>query len=162
MLRIELHRYIILPMERSIAKARLIENRPAAVVALCLTALVMALSFRQVVRHAQHKSYWLLDLRSILPASAAAVVEVGFWVYLFWLGLVFYQRAQGKERILVAGWFGSLFLGLIQRLLSTSAAAAMDWVKAGCMLVALLAAVDILLKTFASNKAGLDDPPDGC
>ena len=141
-------------MQRSIARARLIENRPTAVVAFCLTGIVVALSLRQVARHAQHKSYWLLDLRSILPASAAAVAEVAFCAYLLWLGLVFYRVAQGKERILVAGWFGSLFLGLIQRLVSTSTAAAIDWVKAGCMLLALLAAVDILLKTFASNKAG--------
>jgi hypothetical protein len=149
-------------MERSIAKARLIENRLTAVVAFCLTGIVMALSFREVARHAQHKSHWFLDLRSILPAPAAAVVEVGFCLYLFWLGLVFYRVARGKERILVAGWIGALFLGSIQRLVSTSAAAAMDWVKAACMLLALLAAVDILLKTFASNRAGLNDHPDRC
>ena len=75
-------------MQRSIARARLIENRPTAVVAFCLTGIVVALSLRQVARHAQHKSYWLLDLRSILPASAAAVAEVAFCAYLLWLGLV--------------------------------------------------------------------------
>ena len=143
-------------MERSIGKARLIENRPTAVVALCLTGIVVALSFREVVRH-DHKSYSVLDLRSLLPAPAAAVVEVGFYAYLFWLGLVFYRGTQGKERVLVAGWFGSLFLGLIQRLVSASAAAAMGWVKAGCMLVAFLAVVDILVRTFGRNKVRLDD-----
>ncbi len=136
-------------MEQSENKPRLIESRRTAVVALCLTGFVAALSFREVVRHAQHKSYWLLDLRGILPA--AAVVNVGFYAYVLWLAVVFYRSAQGKERVLVAGWIGAIFLGWIRNLVSMPLVGTLDWVKAACMLIAFLAAVGILLRTFAGN-----------
>ena len=91
------------------------------------------------------------------PPSAAAAVNVGFYAYLVWLGVVFYRNTQGKERVIVGGWFGALFLGWIRNLVSMSAGAAIDWIKAACMLIALLAAADILLKTFASDEPRLDD-----
>ncbi|MGO9588445.1 MAG: hypothetical protein ACLP3K_00180 [Candidatus Acidiferrales bacterium] len=138
-------------MDQSEDKARLIGNRRTAVVALCLTGFVAALSFRELLSHAQHKSYWLLDLRGILPAPTAAVVNVGFYAYVLWLAVVFYRGAQGKERVLVAGWFGTVFLGWIRNLVSMPVAATLDWAKAFCMLLAFLAAVDILLRTLAGN-----------
>jgi hypothetical protein len=138
-------------MDPSENKPRLIESRRGAVVALCLTGFVAALSFRELLSDAQHQSYWLLDLRGILPAPAAAVVNVGFYGYVLWLAVVFYRSAQGKERVLVAGWIGTVLGGWIRNLVSMPVAAALDWVKAFCMLMAFLAAVDILLRTFAGN-----------
>jgi hypothetical protein len=143
---IEAPRYIIPSMDQGRDKAHLVENMRDAVVAFCLTGIVAALSFRDVLRHTQHRSYWLLDLRSILPASAAAVVNLGFYAYLLWLGIMFYRSARRAERVVVAGWFASLFLGWIQNLVSMSAVAAINWVKAACMLTALLAALDIVVK----------------
>ncbi|HYL68200.1 MAG TPA: hypothetical protein VEX69_03460 [Candidatus Limnocylindria bacterium] len=96
-------------------------------------------------------------MRSTLPASAAVAVNIFFYAYLLWLGVVFYRTTQGKERVLVAGWFGAMFLGWTQNLVSMSAAGAIEWAKASCMLVAFLAAVDILLRTFADDDPGLDD-----
>lgn len=145
-------------MEQSKDKPRIIENLCGATVALCLTGIVTALSFVDALPHLLSKpSYWLLDLRWIFPAPVAAAVNVGFYAYLGWLGVMFYRYAQGKERILVAGWFVSLFLGLIQNLVSMSAAATFNWLKAACMLIALLAAFDIFLKTFAGDNPRLDD-----
>jgi hypothetical protein len=138
-------------MEQSENKPRLIESTRAAIIALCLTGFVAALSFRELVRHAHYKSYWLLDLRGILPAPAAAVVNVGFYAYVLWLAVVFYRSAQGKERVLVAGWIGAIFLGWIRNLVSMPIAATLDWAKAAFMLMTFLAAVDILLKSFASS-----------
>jgi hypothetical protein len=144
-------------MEQTKDKLRLIESRRGAVVAVCLTGIMAALSFRDLAFHPRHQSYWLLDLRWILPGSAAAAVNIGFYAYLLWSGVVFYRYAQGRERVLVAGWFGSLFLGWIRNLVSTSVAAAMNWARAACMLVVFLAAVDIFLKTFASGDPRFDD-----
>jgi hypothetical protein len=141
-------------MEPSGNKVRLIGSTRAAVVALCLTGIVAALSFRELVSHAQDRSYWLLDLRGIMPASAAALVNLGFYAYLLWLGVVFYRSAQGKERILVAGWFCAVVLGWIRNLVSMPIAAALGWVIAACMSMAFLAAVDILLRTLAGNGSG--------
>lgn len=139
-------------MEQARDKAHPIENVRGAVVALCLTAIVAALSFREALLHTQHKSYWLVDLRSILPASAAVVVNLGFYAYLLWLGIMFYRSARGKERVVVTGWFASLFLGWIQNLVSMPAVAVINWAKAACMLMALLAAIDIVAKNFAGIK----------
>lgn len=134
-------------MEQARGKAHLIENTRDAVVALCLTGFVTALSFRDALRHAEHKSYWLLDLRWIMPTWGAAVVNLGFYAcVLLWLGIMFYRSARSKERVVVAGWFASFFLGCIQRLVSESAVVAINWVKAACMLIALLAAMDIVVK----------------
>jgi hypothetical protein len=143
-------------MEQSENKPRLIESTPAAIVALCLTGFVAALSFRELVRHAQYKSYWLLDLRGILPAPVAAVVNVGFYAYVLWLAVVFYRSAQGKERVLVAGWIAAVFLGWIRNLASMPLLATLDWVKAACMLITFLAAADILLKAFADRPVRRD------
>jgi hypothetical protein len=105
----------------------------------------------------QHKSYWLLDLRSILPVPAAMAVEVGFCLYLLWLAVEFCRNAQSRERVVVAGLFAPIFLRRIQNIVPMSAAAAIDYLSAVCTLVALLAAVDILLKFFATDHPRLDD-----
>src|SRR6266481_2761263 len=127
-------------------KPRLIHNKRGALIALCLTGFVAALSFRDVLSHSQHKSHWLVDLHFILPTWAVAGVNLGFYAYILWLGVVFYRIAQGKERVLVAGWFACVILGQIQNLVSPSAAAAIDYVQAIGMVVACLAAVDIFLR----------------
>jgi hypothetical protein len=84
-------------------------------------------------------------------------VEIGFYAYLLWLGVVFYRVAKGRERVLVAGWFVPIFFRPIQSVVSMKTAAAIDYVKAFCIFVALLAAVDIFLKTFASDDPEVDD-----
>lgn len=144
-------------MEQPEFKPRLIHKKRGAVIALCLTGYVAALSFRDVLSHSQHKSHWLVDLHFMLPTWAVAAVNLGFYAYLLWLGVVFYRIAQGKERVLVAGWFTGFFLGLIQNLVSASAAAAIDNVKAIGMVVAFLAAVDIFLRMPASGYPRLDN-----
>lgn len=138
-------------MEQSEGRFRLIENKPVAVLGLCLTGIVAAQTFWGAVHHSHLKSYWLVDMRGMLPVSAAAAVNVGFYAYFLWLGVSFYRMTRGKERVLVAGWFVALFLGWTQNLVSMSAAIAIGWVKAGSMLIAILAAIDILLRSFASH-----------
>jgi len=138
-------------------KPRLIHNKRGAVIALCLTGYLAALSFRNVLSHSQHKSHWLVDLHFILPTWAVAGVNLGFYAYLLWLGVVFYRVAQGKERFLVAGWLTGGFFGPILNLVSASAAAEFDYVIAIGMLVAFLAAVDIFLTMPASGYPRLDN-----
>jgi hypothetical protein len=133
-------------MEQSELKHRLIHTKWGAVFAVCLTGYVAALDFRNVLSHSQHKSHWLVDLHFILPTWAEAGVNLVFYAYLVWVSAVFYRIAQGKERLLVCSWVTSFFLGLIQYLVSESAATAIDYVKALAMLVAFLAAVDIFFR----------------
>jgi hypothetical protein len=153
-------------MGESESKPRLIHTRRGAVITLCVTLYLSALGFRDVLSHSQRKHHWLLDLNPLvyeyflhftLPAWVVAGVNLGFYAYLFWGGVVLYRIAQGKERVLVVGGFTVISLGLVQVLVSAYAAAAMDHVKALAELVALFAAVDILLRMPASGYPRVDN-----
>lgn len=143
-------------MGQPISKRGLIHNKRDAVIALCLTGYVAALSFRNVLSHSPRKHPWLLDLDWLaylhfaLPAWAVAGVNLVFYAGLFWGGALLYRIAQGRERVLVVGWFASIFLGLIQILVSAPAATAIDYAKIIVTLVAFLATADIFLRMPAS------------
>jgi hypothetical protein len=83
-------------------------------------------------------------------------VNVGFYAYLLFLGIAFYRMAQGKERVLVAGWFVGIFLGPVQILVSVPAVA-VDYMQAVGMMAAFLAAVYILIDVSASGKQQRND-----
>jgi len=150
-------------MEQPEFEARLIHNKRGALIAICMTGYVAGLSFRNVLSHSQREHHWLLDLDWLvyfhfkLPAWAVAGVNLGFYACLFWCGVMLYRIAQGKERILVVGWFVAIVLGLIQNLVSTSAALSIDYVKAIATLVAFLAAVNIFFRMPASGYPRLDN-----
>jgi hypothetical protein len=138
------------------SKRGLIHNKRGAVIALCLTGYVAALSFRNVLSHSPRKHPWILDLGWLaylhfaLPAWAVVGVNLVFYAGLFWFAVVFYRIAQGKERVLVVGWFADIFLGLIQILVSAPAATAIDYAKVIVTVVAFLATADIFLRIPAS------------
>jgi hypothetical protein len=144
-------------------KPRLIHNKRGAVIALCLTGYLAALSVRDVLWHSQRQHHWLLDFDWLvlwhisLPTWAVAGVNLGFYAYLLWLGVVFYRVAQGKERVLVVGWAAVILLGLIQFLISASAATEIDSLIAFMAAAAFLAAVDIFLKMPASGYPRVDN-----
>jgi len=82
----------------------------------------------------------------MLPTWAGVAVDVAFYAYLLWLCVVFFRIAQGKERVLVAGWCPGILLGPIEHLVSISTAAAIQYVQAVSIAVAFVAAVLILLE----------------
>jgi hypothetical protein len=139
------------------AKPRLIHTKRGAVIALCSTGYVAALSFRNVLLQSQHKPPLLIDSHFLLPAWAATGINLSFYACLIWGSVVFYRLAQSKERVLVGAWVTSFFLGLIKYLVSAPAYAAIDYLKVLAMLVALLAAVDILFRMPASGYPRLDN-----
>jgi hypothetical protein len=132
--------------------SRLIHTKVAAVIVLCCTVYIAALSFRNVLSHAQRQHRWLLDYSRIdypyftLPVWAITRINLAFYAYLFWGAIVLYRMARGPERILVAGGFADISLGLFQILVSASAATVIDYVKAIVGLIAAVAAADILAK----------------
>jgi hypothetical protein len=135
-------------MEQQEPKPRLIGNRRIAAIALCCTGFIAAQSFRAIFAHAPHDSHWLVSLDFMsLPIWTVVLINLGFYVYLLWVGVEFYRLAQGMERVVVVGWFNIIFLGLIQNLVSTPHAAAIQWVKAAGMAVAFLTATYIYLKS---------------
>jgi hypothetical protein len=91
-----------------------------------------------------------------LPAWSVAAINVLFYVYLIWAAIWFYRRVEGNERIVVAGFFMSGligFLGRIDALGSPSSIAAIRSIQSGCMTVAFVAAIAILLKSPAFERA---------
>ncbi|MGA8365898.1 MAG: hypothetical protein ACLQMT_03615 [Candidatus Acidiferrales bacterium] len=133
-------------MGRQEYKLGLIHSRLGAVIALCLTGYVAALSFRAVFSHHRPEFHWLILKKPLdfgLPTWALAAINLAFYAYLIWVGVLIYRMAQGKERILVAGWLVG-FLWPIEYL-SMSAAAVIRCVDAAGMLVALVAAVYIFM-----------------
>jgi hypothetical protein len=143
-------------------KPRLINTKRGAVIVLCLTGYIAALSFREVLSHSQYKSRWLLDFDSLdfyfrVPNWAVVVVNLAFYAGLVWGAVLFYRMAHGKERALVCGWVTSLFLGLIQQVGFASGAITADYLRALAMFVALLASVDILFRMPASGYPRFDN-----
>lgn len=110
-------------MQQPEYKRGLIRNRPAALVALCVTGSSTIWRFRDLVSHTQHKSAWLFDLRFMLSPWAATAANLAFYAYLLWLGVGFYRLAQGKERVLVACWLIGFFIGLVHDRIAMPAAA---------------------------------------
>jgi hypothetical protein len=150
-------------MERPEFKPRLIHKKRGAVIALCLTGYVAALSVRDVLWHSQRQHHWLLDFDWLVlwhispPAWIVAGINLAFYAGLLWGGVLLYRIAQGKERVLVVAWAALIFLGLIQFLVSASAATAIDPVRAIMAGAAFLAAVDIFLRMPASGYPRLDN-----
>jgi hypothetical protein len=84
---------------------------------------------------------------------------LAFYLCILWAGVVFYQAAQGMERIVVAGWFGVLAGSLAQHVVPASSIAAIRWVKAAGMAVAFVVAVKIFLESQpAATKGSLPKP----
>jgi hypothetical protein len=150
-------------MGRPEFKPRLIHTKRGAVFALCCTGSIATLSVRDVLWHSQRQHHWLLDFDWVvlwhisLPAWIVAGVNLAFYVGLLWGGVLLYRIALGKERVLVVGWAAVIFLGLIQFLISASAATAIDPLKAFMAAAAFLAAVDILIKMPASGYPRVDN-----
>ena len=138
-------------------KSRLIHTKRGAVFALCLTGYVAALSVWDALWHSQRQHHWLLDLDWLvywhisLPAWVVAGINLAFYAGLLWGGVLLYRIAQGKERVLVVAWAALILIGLIQFLISTSAATAIDPLRTLMAGAAFLAAVDIFLKMPASG-----------
>src|SRR5271170_6246833 len=99
-------------------KDRLIHTRRGAVIVLCSTGYVAALSFRNLLVQSQHEPPLLIDSHFPLPSWAAAGINLAFYVCLIWGFAELYRNARGKERVLVGGWVTSFFLGLIQYIVS--------------------------------------------
>jgi hypothetical protein len=144
-------------MAQQAFKPRLIHTKRGAIIALCMTAYVATFSFRNVFLQSQHKPPLLLiNLPFLLPAWVVAGVNLGFYAGLIWGSVLLYRLAQGKERVLVSCWVTSFFVGFI-KYLSASADVAIDYLKAIAMLVALLAAVDILFRMPTSGHPRPDN-----
>jgi hypothetical protein len=111
----------------------------------------MVMTFRAAFSQSDNKYHWLVDLDFLLPTWAAAAINLAFWLYLVWVGTMFYRHAQGKERLLIAGW-STILLSPIKYFVSLSASAGIAYFETFGMVVAFLAAVCIVLQSSSSSN----------
>lgn len=129
---------------------RLIPNKLTAWIAVGLTGWVAALAFR-AIRRPVLGAHWLVPL-DFLPYWAQLIVNAAFYGYLVFLGVLFFRVAQGRERIVVVGFFLSNLFYPVEMFVAPPAAIAMKNVNAVAQGVAFLAALDILLRTVARRR----------
>src|SRR5579872_7275499 len=103
-------------MERVEHKDGFIRTRRMAVIVLFVTGYIAALSFWQLLSDIPYKSHLLVPLDFLLPSRAVVAVNIGFYAYLLWLGVVIYRITRGKERLLGVGYFTGIVLEPIQSL----------------------------------------------
>jgi hypothetical protein len=144
-------------MDQQAHKFQLIGNRFSAVFAVCLTGFLASRDFRAMFSAAPHEAGWLMPLDFLpLPIWTVAILNIAFYVYLFWVAFWFYRGVQGKERMIVAGFFTSGLLGLLGRIKAMSsphAVSAIRAVQTVGMGVAFFAALVILLESPAFGKS---------
>lgn len=143
-------------MEAREPKFRLIENRFTAILAVCTTGYLAWRDIRAVFSNIPQKSGWIMSFDFLpLPDWIVAAINLLFYAYLLWIAIWFYRRVEGSERIVVAGFFMSGFIGFLARIDafgSQQLIAAIRSLQSGSMTVAFVAAVVILLKSPAFDK----------
>jgi hypothetical protein len=132
-------------MERVESKDGLIRTRRAAIIALCITGYIAALSFWSLLAGSQHETFWLAG-PGLLPSRTIVPVNLAFYAVLLWPIAAVCRNAPAIERLVLVGFFTGFFLEPIQNLVSASAATTIQYVNAFGMMVAFLAAVCILIQ----------------
>jgi hypothetical protein len=133
---------------------RLLTTRVRTAVAVGLTAWVFALALRDVF-HLGHRRGLLLPVDFFLrgwPLVAANVVVYG---YLCWLAFWSIRGTNGRERIVIVGWFLAILLSPLE-ILQHGWAVEIRWICMFGLAIALLAAVSLLLRpTVVGGPAAL-------
>ncbi|MFL6304006.1 MAG: hypothetical protein ACJ72H_10720 [Candidatus Sulfotelmatobacter sp.] len=123
---------------------------------MILTGYVAAVTFRSAFWQHPHHFRWILSLGRLLPPWAVLTSNVALYASFIFISVAFPRSLRGKERVLVAGWVPGVLLSPVQGVVSESLAAAIQYLKAGSMMVAFLAAVAIFLEGPEDENAPVD------
>lgn len=127
-------------------------NRLSAAIGVVLTAFVTVQTFRDAFLHPTGSSHWFFQVDWASPRWAMSAMNAAFYVYLIWLGFAFFRTAQGRERVVVVGWFIGIVLYPVKVLAVGPALLAVEYVEAAAMAVALFAISDIFLRLLSTHK----------
>jgi hypothetical protein len=130
----------------------LIRSRFVAIIVLVLTGFVATQTVRVALHNPTRHPDWLFPLFFIRAQWIVLLVNVAFYAYLLWLCFVFFRIAQGKERVIVIGWFFGIVLYPIKVLVSGPAAFVIRYAEAAAMAAAFLVSLDICVRFFAPAK----------
>lgn len=125
---------------------RLLPDIRAALICAGLTGFLAAITLRSTFIRPQHHSRELIALDFMLPHWAVLALNVWLYAFLLWLCIAFFRLARGKERIIVVGWSIGILLSPIQAFVSTSSAAAIQYLKATAITAASAVAVLAVLR----------------
>ena len=127
---------------------------------MLLTSYIAAITFRAAFWQIPHRFHWIIQLDYLLPPWAVLTANLAYYALLLFACIAFPRSLRGKERFLVAGWVPGVLLGPIQGLVSASLADAIQYVKAGSIMVALFAAVVILIEGPVDDEAEVEPVPE--
>ena len=119
-----------------------------------LTAFVFVLAIWFGLHPSHARSAWLLPLDFMLHGWSLIVANVVFYGYLSWLGFSFIRGTEGRERVVVLGWFADILLSPL-KFLRPEWAVGIGYIATFGLAVALLAAVSLL-----SHPSALADSSD--
>jgi hypothetical protein len=137
-------------------KPRLINSRFTAAIAVILTGYIAALTIRAAFWQLPHRFHWFIQLDYLLPQWAVLTANLTFYALLLSTCIGLLWSLRGKERFVVAGWVLAVLLGPIQGMISRSLDDAIQYVKAGSIMVALFAAVVILIEGPVNDEAAAE------
>ena len=135
-----------------------IRTKTAAVVAVGVTGLVAAMTYRRVFFSSPHHyhTHWLVDWSFMLPRWTLLPLNLAFYVAMISICVGVFLGSQGKERTLVAGWCPGFLLSPI-RMFFPLAVRAVDLLDAVGITVAFVSAV-LILRDFPSAPTSADLP----
>jgi len=86
---------------------RILTTRTRIAAAVGFTAYVLVLAVRGGLHPGHMKDGWLLPLDFVLHGWSLKALNAALFAYLCWLGFCFIRGTQGRERLIMVGWWFS-------------------------------------------------------
>ena len=131
---------------------RLLTTRLRILVAMCVTALLLALAIRGLVS-GHPRTQWIISPTVLLHGWLLIAVNVFFYCYVCWLGFWFIRYTSGRERFFALGWCLGFVLWPL-KILWPQVAVLVRHIGAFGLAVALLAALALLLEPSETSDSG--------
>jgi hypothetical protein len=125
--------------------ARLLTTR----VRITVAAIVTALIFVNAIRHlhlAAEKARWFLG-PPLFHGWGLVAANIFIYGYICWLAFWFIRGTSGRERFFMMGWFAGILFWPV-KMSRPQWAAAVEYISAFGLAVALLAAIALFLATW--------------
>jgi hypothetical protein len=135
----------------------LIHTKRGAIAVSVLTGFLFAISIRALflyVRHGGQPRFQWPFTSQLLPSWAVIAVNLALYIYLLWLGVLFYRIARNGERVVVAGWATDFLLGPTKIIFSPAGALAVRYVQTAAMAAAFVATLLLLREPYSASQKG--------
>lgn len=130
---------------------QLLTTRLRTLVAMCVTALLLALAIRGLLS-GHPRTQWIIS--SVLLHGWLLIAANGFfYCFVCWLGFSFIRNTMGRERSFALGWFLGFFLWPL-KVLWPQAAVPVRLIGAFGLAAALLAALALCLEPSEASDSG--------